>query len=168
MLFAAAMQGRCPGPWLDQALDELTKSQHPRLHELREANAKAPDSIHACTDITGFGLLGHLNEMVDASDTIQVELEIDKIPAYHGVHHLLEQGLTSTAAPANRKAWSSLEHSVKLKTSELKSGTAADTIHLELLIDPQTCGPLLVSCSQAAADILLSQGWTAIGTVRHR
>ena len=168
VLFAAAMQGRCPGPWLDQALDELAKSQHPRLHELREANAKAPDSIHACTDITGFGLLGHLNEMVDASDTIQVELEIDKIPAYHGVHHLLEQGMTSTAAPANRQAWSSLEHSVKLKTSELKSGTAADPNHLELLIDPQTCGPLLVSCSQAAADILLSQGWTAVGTVIHR
>ncbi len=168
VLFAAAMQGRCPGPWLDQALAQLSQSQHHRLIQLRQANAEEPGSIHACTDVTGFGLLGHLNEMVDASDAIQVELAISKIPAFDGVRELLAQGINSTTAPSNRQAWSSLEQTVTLTTGSQSSDTSADLTNLELLIDPQTCGPLLVSCSPAAANLLINQGWTAIGTAMQR
>jgi selenide,water dikinase len=163
VLFAAAMQGRCPGPRLDQVLEELSQSQHHRLMQLRAADLQEPGSIHACTDVTGFGLLGHLNEMVDASEAIQVKLAMNKIPAFKGVSDLLALGITSTAAPANRQAWSSLEHTVTFTNGDLTSVTSSNLTSLELLIDPQTCGPLLVSCTPTAARILISQGWKAIG-----
>ena len=163
ILFAAAMQGRCPGPWLDGALAQMGESQHLRLRELQAANYLHTSSIHACTDVTGFGLLGHLNEMVEASPDIQVELDSTKIPLFDGVMSLLAEGITSTAAPGNRQAWSSLGSLVVLKVDRSNPDSVSALTMLELLIDPQTCGPLLVSCNPTVAQELINQGWIAIG-----
>ena len=131
----------------------MSQSQHPLLEQLLELG----DALHACTDITGFGLLGHLGEMLAGSD-MQVELDATAIPAYDGVLELLDKGLASTLAPANRRALALLDRSISL-TGQSPSGL------LELLVDPQTCGPLLVSCSKPAAMTLISQGpWTQIGS----
>ena len=163
ILFAAAMLGRCPGTWLDGALAQMGESQHLRVRELQAANHLHPSSIHACTDVTGFGLLGHLNEMVEASPDIQVELDSAKIPVFDGVMSLLAEGIASTAAPGNRQAWSTLNSLVVLKGDRSNPDSMSVPTMLELLIDPQTCGPLLVSCNPTAAQELVKQGWTAIG-----
>ena len=153
VLFAAAMSGAADPHHLDAALQRMSQSQHPLVEQLLELG----DALHACTDITGFGLLGHLGEMLAGSD-MHVELDATAIPAYDGVLELFDKGLASTLAPANRRALTLLDRSISL-TGQSPSGL------LELLVDPQTCGPMLVSCSKPAAMTLISQGpWTQIGS----
>ena len=90
VMFAAAMQGKCD-PWhLDACLMQLSTSQHSRLHELFKLQEENPGCIHACTDITGFGLLGHLGEMLAASPTTCVDLWIEKILSFEGALDLLK------------------------------------------------------------------------------
>lgn len=163
VMFAAAMQGRCD-PWhLDACLKQLGTSQHSRLDELLKRQEEEPGCIHACTDITGFGLLGHLNEMLAASPATCVDLWIEKIPSFEGALDLLKSGLASTLAPSNRRALASLGSRVRaIQHSEDVSNNLEAGLEA-LLVDPQTCGPLLVSCSSATARILEDQGWTAIG-----
>jgi selenide,water dikinase len=153
VLFAAAMSGAADPHHLDAALQRMSQSQHPLVEQLLDLG----DALHACTDITGFGLLGHLGEMLAGSDML-VALDATAIPAYDGVLELFGKGLASTLAPANRRALTLLDRSISL-TGQSSSGL------LELLVDPQTCGPLLVSCSKPAAMTLISQGpWTQIGS----
>ena len=155
VLFAAAMAGAAqPGP-MDAVLAAMSTSQHTLLASLR----RWQDAIHACTDITGFGLLGHLEEMLQCSNpALRLTLEGDRIKAFDGALRLLAAGYASSLAPSNRSAWRLLDTQVTLKGRQ-------DSALLELLVDPQTCGPLLVACSQAAAESLTALGpWTQIGT----
>ena len=153
VLFAAAMSGAADPHHLDAALQTMSDSQHPLLDQLLELG----DELHACTDITGFGLLGHLGEMLAGSD-LRLELDAKAIPAYDGVLDLFSRGFSSTLAPANRQALSLLDRTISL------AGQSSSALQ-ELLVDPQTCGPLLVSCSQAAATTLITQGsWRLIGS----
>jgi selenide,water dikinase len=116
--------------------------------------------------VTGFGLLGHLGEMVRAAaGPLQAELEAAAVPALPGALELLAQGYASSLAPANRSACSALEAGAVLAPGL----TAAQR---ELLIDPQTCGPLLAALPAAAApaalDALRAAGFpraALIGTV---
>jgi selenide,water dikinase len=85
----------------------------------------------ACTDVTGFGLLGHLLEMLSAS-TADARLDPDRIPALDGAMSLLHQGLTSSLHAGNSTALESLA-----------GEAAADPALAALLIDPQTAGGLL-------------------------
>ena len=72
-------------------------SQHPHV-STSFSSTNTPARIHACTDITGFGFLGHLNEMLAASPTTCVDLWIEKIPSFEGALDLLKSGLASTLA----------------------------------------------------------------------
>ncbi|WP_115118747.1 selenide, water dikinase SelD [Synechococcus sp. UW105] len=162
VLFAAAMQGRCAPHHLDSALQQLSCSQHPRLNELLALSQQQPEAVHSCTDVTGFGLLGHLNEMVAASEAISVNLLVDQIPSFAGALECLAQGITSTLAPANRRALASLGTSVRVLREGQDISHNLEPAIQDLLIDPQTCGPLLVSCSASAAATLQDLGWTAI------
>ena len=145
VLFAAAMAGAARPGWMDAALETMQRSQA-RLVELLAAHG-----CHACTDVTGFGLLGHLGEMLAAgagaaaglpgdglSAGERVLLEARSIPAFTGALELLDQGWASSLAPANGRALALLEGPVRLV------GEAAAAVEA-LLIDPQTCGPLLAS-----------------------
>jgi selenide,water dikinase len=133
----------------------MNQSQHHLVAGLQNHGA----DIHACTDVTGFGLLGHLGEMVQASKPITIQLWPDRIPAHPSALDLLEQGLASSLAPANRDAWSWLEGPIRLTQSPSQA-------FLELLVDPQTCGPLLVACTAAAAECLTAKdsAWIQVGT----
>ncbi len=155
VLFAAAMAGVAKPMDVEAVLNTMNQSQHHLVAELQNHGA----DIHACTDVTGFGLLGHLGEMVQASKSISIQLWPDRIPAHPGALDLLEQGLASSLAPANRDAWSWLEGPIRLTQSPSQAC-------LELLVDPQTCGPLLVACTAAAAECLTAKdsAWIQVGT----
>ena len=135
VLFAAAMAGAALPGWIDSALELMQQSQAPLVERL------AAHGCRACTDITGFGLLGHLGEMLLASPgSLRAVLQGAAIPALPGVRELLAQGFASSLAPANRLALELIE------TGRIRiQDPAADPLALELLIDPQTCGPLLVA-----------------------
>ena len=167
VLFAAAMQGAGCASDLDQALAQMQISQHDTLEQLLALQAQNPGCIHACTDITGFGLLGHLNEMGAASDPVTIELWIEEIPLLQGASALFDAGIASTLAPANRRALASLGSQVRaIKAGRDQSNSLNHALET-MLIDPQTCGPLLISVDPAIANTLLSRhsaDWWPIGT----
>jgi selenide,water dikinase len=138
VLFAAAMAGAARPEWLDDALALMQQSQAPVVEIL------AAHACRACTDITGFGLLGHLGEMLapaPAPEALRVELIAEAIPSLPGAIELLQTGYASSLAAANAAALGLLEEEeVMLVTS-----AANKTALLGLLIDPQTCGPLLAA-----------------------
>ena len=167
VLFAAAMQGAGTANDLDQALIQMQTSQHLTLAQLLDLQERKPGSIHACTDITGFGLLGHLNEMVAASDRIAIDLNIEHIPVLPGAMEMLQAGFASTLAPANRRALASLGIQVHATNSLGCRSNNLDSAFETLLIDPQTCGPLLISVAPEIAEALLDHHpdrWWSIGT----
>ncbi|MBC2834623.1 selenide, water dikinase SelD [Paragemmobacter straminiformis] len=96
---------------------------------------------HAMTDITGFGLAGHLLEMLDASQ-VAARIELAAIPLLHGASALAAAGQASSLAPANRAAtdWRM---------------TAPHGPVTTLLADPQTAGPLLAAVPADTAQSLL-------------
>ena len=132
VLLAAAMAGAAPAEWIDRLLASLEQSQAPLVALL------AAHGCRACTDITGFGLLGHLGEMLEASGPhVGVVLEAAEVPAYSGAVAMLQQGQASSLAPANARALALLEGPVRLE--------GGGAWCRQLLIDPQTCGPLLAA-----------------------
>ena len=148
------MTGATAASDLDAALQSMASSQHSLLTAL-EPHRQA---IHACTDITGFGLLGHLGEMLQNTRELTIQLDGTAIPSYAGALELFERGISSTLAPSNRAAWRWLEGRVQLQ----QTPSAA---LLELLVDPQTCGPLLLACNREAATQLTQSGpWIQIGS----
>ncbi len=144
VLFAAAMAGAAAPQWLDAALEQMQQSQA----ELVELLAR--HGCRACTDVTGFGLLGHLGEMVAASpDPCRVTLKAAAIPALPGALQLLKQGWASSLAPSNASALALLGERVQLQGP-------ADAARQGLLIDPQTCGPLLAALPANQLDAALA------------
>jgi selenide,water dikinase len=150
VLFASAMAGAAEAAWLDGALALMQQSQA-ELVALLQAHG-----CRACTDITGFGLLGHLGEMVAAAGpgiaSAGVELDGLAIPALAGSLELLAQGHASTLAPSNAAALALLDGPIQLKAP-------LSAAQLGLLIDPQTCGPLLAAlpADQAPAALAAMQ-----------
>ena len=173
VLFAAAMAGVAATADLERAQQQINQSQHELVEALQQLMAPNPGAIHAATDITGFGLLGHLLEMLPPDRSRRLQLHAEAIPALPGALALLEQGVASSLAPANRLAWSALEPvgdqaaAVTLQLGAIKAGSSAHRALLELLIDPQTCGPLLFACTQSLSDRIrhADRGWLPIGSV---
>jgi len=143
VLFAAAMAGAAQATWIDGALAVMQQSQAPLVALL------AAHGCRACTDITGFGLLGHLGEMLAAAEArLQIDTSALAALALPGALELLGAGHASTLAPANGRALALLDGPVALREP-----ASADL--LQLLIDPQTCGPLLAALpAQHATDAL--------------
>ena len=106
---------------------------------------------HAMTDVTGFGLAGHLAEMLAASDPATAEIDLAALPLYAGAEALAALGVQSSLMPANRVA-----------TADLV--TAPNTARARLLYDPQTCGGLLAAVPQERAAGLI-RDLIAVGEV---
>ena len=115
--------------------------------------------VHALTDVTGFGLLGHLLGICRGSH-LKAEIEFDRIPVLPAARRLVQEGVATGASQRN---WASYEREVTLPAG-------APEWHRKLLTDPQTSGGLLVACAAAAVprvlDIFRREGFehaTAIG-----
>ncbi len=143
VLFAAAMAGAAQPAWIDAALEVMQRSQAPLVALL------AAHGCRACTDITGFGLLGHLGEMLGGPHP--VELDAGAIPALAGALELLGQGHASSLAPANAAALARLE-----PEGPIRLAGPLDAARRALLVDPQTCGPLLAALPEQRAPAALA------------
>ncbi|TGD44681.1 selenide, water dikinase SelD [Pseudotabrizicola sediminis] len=97
---------------------------------------------HAMTDVTGFGLAGHLWEMLEP-EGLGATLSLADVPLLPGAEGLAAQGVASTLAPANRAAVG----------GQVEGGSGP---RLDLLFDPQTCGGLLVCLPADAVDEVLA------------
>ncbi len=136
VLMAAEMAGLARGEWVLEAFGHMTTSQAKAAHILSGARAM--------TDVTGFGLVGHLLGMCAASD-VAARLDPDRIPALRGAVALATGGVASTLFDDNRALAPELP----------ATGRAA------LLFDPQTAGGLLAAVPPDQADALVSRLCTA-------
>lgn len=114
---------------------------------LNAAAAKAMKSVgvHACTDITGFGLLGHLREMA-VNSCVDAEVELASVPFLPRAEELAEEGLIPAGAYRNREH---LEEHIETR------GKIRQAL-IDLLFDPQTSGGLLIAVPEERGDQLLA------------
>ena len=157
-LFAAEMRGKAKGRWIDAALASMLRSSRAAARCLHDHGATA------CTDVTGFGLLGHLVEMVRPSG-VDVELSLGALPLLEGALDTVRAGIFSSLQPQN----------VRLRRALRGVEAFADDPRLPLIFDPQTAGGLLASIPADRADacvaMLQNSGYcdaTIVGTVRQR
>ena len=115
-----------------------------QLNKPGTALSDLPD-VHAITDVTGFGLLGHLLEVARGSK-LKARIKMAQVPLLPNVHQLAESGFVTGASERN---WAGYGHDVNLAAS-------ITPVQKALLTDPQTSGGLLVSCSPAAVDQVLA------------
>ena len=135
VLLAADMQGRCAGPWVQRLYAVLQR------HNAHAARVAREFGAHACTDVSGFGLAGHVGEMLRASGVSAV-LDPSLLPAYAGAVELLALGLRSTYH----------EQNAALRRTFSVAGRFARAAETELLFDPQTAGGLLLALSEGSVE----------------
>ena len=102
--------------------------------------------IHACTDVTGFGIVGHLLEVAKESGS-QINLSYEDLPFYPNTLEMYMKGETTGSNKANRK----------LSQGFLKIDTQLSEKEEELLFDPQTSGGLLLSLPESQSPELINQ-----------
>jgi selenide,water dikinase len=101
--------------------------------------------VHALTDVTGFGLLGHLLELARGAG-LEARLDMASIPLLPGVQQLAESGYVTGASGRN---WAGYGHDVSLAEQ-------VTPVQQMLLTDPQTSGGLLVACAPDTVDEVLA------------
>lgn len=116
--------GVCPPEVLERMVEEMTT-----LNRLA-GDALHPAGAHAATDVTGFGLLGHMREMVDAS-SVGAVVDPARVPIVDGARDLLDQGFLSGGSRRNLEA--------------ITPRLAGDLAEATMLSDAQTSGGLLVA-----------------------
>lgn len=157
-LFAAEMRMRAKGRWIAGAVASMRQSSRAAAAVLRGHGATA------CTDVTGFGLLGHLVEMTKASG-VDVRLALASVPVLDGALETSAAGLLSSLHP----------HNVRLRRAVVDVERASLDPRYPLLYDPQTAGGLLAGVpgdrTDACVDDLRAQGYAqaaVIGVVESR
>jgi len=113
-------------------------------------NKKAADlmtqysNIHACTDVTGFGLLGHASEMIEGADVGMV-IQSSFIPIFREIQEFVEMGIIPGGLNRNRK----------FRMDMIEVGPDCPKWIVDVLFDPQTSGGLLISLPlKEAADLV--------------
>lgn len=148
-LLAAWMRGACRASWFEPMLAAMLLSNGPAGAIFADAG------VTACTDVTGFGLAGHLLEMLDAS-RLSARLWTDKVPVYDGFDAVVAQGIVSTLQRDNAKT------AVRVAAEKPPAW----------LFDPQTSGGLIAGVKADAVERTLQalraagyQNAAAIGEV---
>ena len=155
VLFYADMRGLARGEWIEDALASMLRTNRRAAGIARDCGAAA------CTDISGFGLAGHLVEMLRAGG-VSARLELATLPLLPGAAQLLARGLRSTFHPENARGASALQVAPPLR----------DRPEYAALFDPQTSGGLLFGVPEQrvapALAALREAGYSAaaaVGTV---
>lgn len=139
ILSAALKKGALDAAGYDAMIASTTKLNTPG----RELSDIA--GVHALTDVTGFGLLGHAREMALGAQ-LAARITIDAVPFLPGVEALASQGSITGASGRN---WAGYGKDIKL-------ADGITPVQQALLCDPQTSGGLLVACSADAVDAVMA------------
>lgn len=137
VVLAADMQGLARSDWLAAAHAAMQHTNAVAGELAREAR------VHAATDVTGFGLAGHLLGLLDESG-LAVELDRGAIPCLPGARLLWGEGLRSTAHPPNREAFS----------PRVEGASETDEAWL---FDPQTAGGLLLAVAPESCEAVIDR-----------
>ncbi|MDN3520360.1 selenide, water dikinase SelD [Halomonas ramblicola] len=151
-LFAAHARLAARGRWIDAALASMVQSSREAAACLREHGATG------CTDLTGFGLLGHLVEMTRPSG-VDAELDLAALPLLEGAEETVAAGILSSLQPAN----------VRLRRALRDQAAWVAHPRYPLLFDPQTAGGLLASVPAERAatclDALHARGYAGAAVI---
>jgi len=148
IITTAIKRGRCPLELAERAIEIMST-----LNDVA-GGALRPNGAHAATDVTGFGLLGHLRELCRASQVGAV-VELGSVPVLGGVRELLSEGMWAGGSQRN------------LRSLEGDLVTELDVESLKPLVDAQTSGGLLVALAQDDVEGYLSAvpGTVPVGRV---
>ena len=140
ILSAALKKGLLSAEGYAEMLCQTTKLNTPG------AALAGMDCVHAMTDVTGFGLAGHLLEICRGSK-LQAVVAFSRLPLIAEAERLVRQGISTGASARN---WSSYGHDVALPDG-------AEEWQQKLITDPQTSGGLLVACAPEFTDLVLAE-----------
>ena len=128
VLFAAEMRLKAKGRWIHGARESMLRSNR------QAAACFLRHAVHACTDVSGFGLVGHLLEMVRDSN-VQVRISLPSVPLLKGAVKTAGNGIHSSLLPQN----------LRLQGAVRNLRLASRAPAFPLLFDPQTAGGLVAS-----------------------
>ena len=137
VILAAHMQGKSRGEYVDGALQSMLVSNRHAVPLMDK------HGVTAATDVTGFGLAGHLSEMLRAS-RVSARLDLDALPLLGGALELMASGIKSSLHEGNDRSVAGMD----------ESGHP----NFQMLFDPQTAGGLLLSVPAARSEALCGPG----------
>jgi selenide,water dikinase len=140
VIIGAVRSGKLSKDVLDRAIQDMV-----RLNK-SACEAMLQFEVHACTDITGFGLAGHSLEVAKASN-VGLTIDFVSLPHYPEALELIRTGVTTRMTPLNRQ----------LVASFFKCAPEIRPEEEGLCYDPQTSGGLLISLPQSQAKLLLEK-----------
>jgi len=128
-LFAADMRSRAKASDVQKALESM------RQPSKRAAEILFLHGATACTDVTGFGILGHLHEMIKDSATSGATIDLASLPLLDGAVECVQNGITSSLQKSNARLNRAIAN-----IDDVKNFSA-----YPLLFDPQTAGGMLAT-----------------------
>jgi selenide, water dikinase len=137
VISTAIKQGKAEPAWIAAATKSMTT-----LNKLAaEVAAEFAGDVHGATDITGFGLVGHVREIVLAGN-VSVRIDSARLPLLSGAIECVRAGFVPKGLKSNRE----------FAECAVEYGPGVDETTRTILFDPQTAGGLLISISAAKAD----------------
>jgi len=179
IFFAAQMQNMNSRDSAEEIMKHLVTSQQPLIDQIYSLGDKFGETlVNAATDITGYGFIGHLKEMIDSTnlvrkdnnlEPIKVLLDLLAFKAYPGVFDLIQKGIKSSLFDSNKEILDQIlaeNQNKRIISFSQKNKVYCDSFKekISLLLDPQTCGPLLISCHPKYESFLKDQ-WYKVGHV---
>ncbi len=167
VILAADMQGEAPATAVDAAYASMVRGNDRSMRQLRDF------SPHAVTDVTGFGLLGHLLEMLDSTaaqsaTSLAAVLDLSAIPVLVGARELAAAGWRSSLYLQLKSYLDrcSVNGGSEIRLNQ-KSADKTYPVEIDILLDPQTSGGLLASMAENDAMALLATAtdFVAIGRI---
>ena len=179
VFFAAQMQNINLKDSSEEIMRNLVTSQQPLIEKIYLLQDKFGETfINAATDITGYGFIGHLKEMIDSSNLLRKDNNLEPISvllnllafkAYPGIFDLIHKGIKSSLFESNKEIFDQILSEKRnnriisfSKKNKITSNTFKEKV--SLLLDPQTCGPLLISCNPKYESFLKDE-WYKVGEV---
>ncbi|HEY2105537.1 MAG TPA: selenide, water dikinase SelD [Candidatus Binataceae bacterium] len=141
VITTALKQGKADPAWVEEAIRSMTT-----LNRRAAEVVAAADGVHAMTDVTGFGLMGHARELALGSGMC-IELVVDQVPRMQGALDAIARGAIPAGLLANREF-------AECISADAPGARIADDVRA-LLYDPQTAGPLLLSVAAGSSTALL-------------
>jgi selenide,water dikinase len=130
---------RAPQRVIDAAVDQMKTLNKSAAEAIAAASSPGGNGVHACTDITGFGLAGHASQMAEASN-VTIQIDANELPLIDGVLELVANN-RSGGLNTNREHFG----------PGIAFGSNVGAEYRDLVFDPQTSGGLLLSVAAASA-----------------